>query len=158
MDDFYLDVIVDFSIGSGCGSLELFVLSGMVVCVIWHYDTDEYGEGGWVYEVDGAHDFNNDGIRDILAASGDDGSNSGPRRVQLFNGMTGSKIWEHAFYSSMTAVISLNDITGDSIPDVVCASSPDYTDGNIYVLDGSTGYILSEIDSNSMAVFIIFII
>ena len=153
MDDVNLDGIQDVAIGTAWGSRSVFVISGMDGSVIWHYDTDEYGEGGWVYEVDGAHDFNNDGIRDILAASGDDGSNSGPRRVQLFNGITGSKIWEHAFYSSMTAVISLNDITGDSIPDVVCASSPDYTDGNIYVLDGSTGYILSEIDSNSMAVF-----
>jgi hypothetical protein len=53
----------------------------------------------------------------------------------------------------MTAVISLEDITGDSVPDVVCASSPDYTDGYIYVLDGNTGNIINQINSNSMAVW-----
>ena len=153
MDDINSDGIQDIALGTVWGSRSVFAVSGMDGSIIWHYDTDEYGDGGWIYEVDAEHDFNNDGIKDILAASGDDGSDFGPRRVQLFNGVNGDKLWEHAFYVAMTAVISLEDITGDSVPDVVCASSPDYTDGYIYVLDGSTGNTINEINSNSTAVF-----
>ncbi len=153
MDDINSDGVQDIALGTVWGSRSVFAVSGMDGSIIWHYDTDEYGDGGWVYEVDAEHDFNNDGIRDILAVSGDDGSDFGPRRVQLFNGLNGNKIWEHPFYNAMTAVISMDDINGDAIPDVVCGSSPDNSDAIVYVLDGSTGNIINQINSNSMAVW-----
>ena len=119
MDDINSDGIQDIALGTVWGSRSVFAVSGMDGSIIWHYDTDEYGDGGWIYEVDAEHDFNNDGIRDILAASGDDGSDFGPRRVQLFNGVNGDKLWEQAFYVAMTAVISLDDINGDSVINVL---------------------------------------
>ena len=153
IDDINSDGIQDIVIGTVWGSRSVFAISGIDGSIVWHYDTDEYGDGGWVYEVDTQNDFNNDGINDVLAASGDDGTDTGPRRVHLLNGINGDKLWEHAFYVAMTAVISLDDINGDNIPDVVCSSSPDYTDGNIYVLDGSNGNIIDQINTNSMAIF-----
>ena len=92
MDDVNLDGINDIVIGTVWGSRSVFAVSGMDGSIIWHYDTDEYGDGGWVYEVDANFDYDNDGYRDVLAASGDDGSDHGPRRVQLFNGINGIKI------------------------------------------------------------------
>ena len=68
MDDVNYDGINDIAVGTVWGSRAVFAISGRDGSIIWHYDTDEYGSGGWVYEVDTEHDFNNDGIKEVLAA------------------------------------------------------------------------------------------
>ncbi len=75
--DGYNDVVV----GSAWGGRLIRTISGKTGEEIWTHDTHEYGDGGWVYQVDCSYDYNGDGVLDVLAATGDDSSDTGPKRV-----------------------------------------------------------------------------
>ena len=112
------DSVADVVLGTIWGTRSVFAISGADGGVIWQYDTHEYGDGGWIYEVAMMDDMNGDTIVDILATAG------GPdaERVYLFNGATGAKLWEYPAGYACYAVRAIDDITGDSIPDVVAAT------------------------------------
>ncbi|MHC5003871.1 MAG: choice-of-anchor D domain-containing protein, partial [Planctomycetota bacterium] len=137
-EDGYHDVVV----GSAWGGRLVRALSGRTGEAIWTYDTDEYGSGGWVYQVDCSKDFNDDGTVDVLAATGDDASDTGPKRAFCLNGLTGVPIWERPLGGPVFAVIGVEDFTGDGHPDVVAgASNEDETQGRAVGVDGSDGTV-----------------
>ncbi len=79
----------DCVVGATGGARLIRCISGYNGQTIWTHDTHEYGDGGWVYQVDCGYDYNGDGIRDVVAATGDDSSETGPKRVYCLNGLTG---------------------------------------------------------------------
>jgi len=139
-EDGYRDVIV----GTTGGDRSIVALSGKTGLQIWKHDTHEYGSGGWVYQVDARYDYNNDGVTDVLACTGNDGNNTGPVRVYCLNGLTGISIWERKNPTSgpVFSVIGVEDFTGDGKPDVVAgASIQQETSGRIFGINGSNGII-----------------
>ena len=70
----------DFVIGTTGGARLIRMLSGKTGNTIWTYHTNQVGDGGWVYQVDGSQDFTGDGVADVLACAGDDGTDTGPRK------------------------------------------------------------------------------
>ena len=134
--DGYYDVVV----GSAWGGKLITILSGKTGDTIWIHDTHEYGEGGWVYAVDSSYDYNGDGIFDVLAATGDDSYDTGPKRVYCLDALTGISIWEYPCGGPVFEVMGVEDFTGDGQPDVVAgASNNAETTGYAYGINGATG-------------------
>ena len=136
--DGYHDVVV----GSAWGGRLIRTLSGKTGLTIWTHDTHEYGDGGWVYDVDCSFDYNGDGVVDVLAATGDDADDTGPKRAYCLDGLTGVSIWETPLGGPGFAVIGVEDFTGDGQADAVAgASNEDETVGRVYGIDGANGSI-----------------
>ncbi|MCK4288335.1 MAG: PQQ-binding-like beta-propeller repeat protein, partial [Bacteroidales bacterium] len=136
--DGYADVIV----GTTGGDRSIIALSGKTGEMIWKHDTHEYGSGGWVYQVNCSYDYNDDGITDVLAATGNDGGNTGPRRVYCLNGLTGESIWECFTGGAVFSTIGIEDFTGDGKPDVLAGATDSYeTQGKVYGINGDNGNI-----------------
>jgi Secretion system C-terminal sorting domain/HYDIN/CFA65/VesB-like, Ig-like domain/Cep192 domain 4/PQQ-like domain len=134
-DDGYSDVAVGTS-----GARTIFLLSGLTGEVIWEHDTAEYGDGGWVYQVDCSYDYNNDGLNDVLAATGNDGNGTGPQRAYCLDAETGISIWEFYTAGPKFSVLGIDDANDDGVPDAVAgASNSNETTGLIYGIDGASG-------------------
>jgi len=118
-NDGYNDVVV----GTTGGDRSIECLSGLNGNTLWTHDTHEYGSGGWVYQVDCRYDYNNDSVLDVLATTGDDSSDTGPKRVYCLNGLTGLSLWERPLGGPGFAVMGVEDFTGDGNPDVLSGSS-----------------------------------
>jgi len=136
--DGYNDVVV----GSAWGGRLIRTISGKTGEEIWTLDTHQYGDGGWVYAVDCSYDYNGDGVLDVLAAVGDDSSNTGPKRVYCLDGEDGTSIWERPLIGPVFSVMGVEDFTGDGQPDVVAGYSNDQeTIGYVVGIDGSDSTI-----------------
>jgi PKD repeat protein len=110
---------------------------------IWTHDTHEYGDGGWVYQVDCRYDFNGDGVLDVVAATGDDSSETGPKRVYCLNGLTGESLWERPLGGPGFAAMGVEDFTGDGVPDVLAGCSNDAeSTGYGKGINGATGALM----------------
>ncbi len=134
--DGYEDVVV----GATGGARLVRCISGLTGTTLWTYDTHEYGGGGWVYQVDCRFDYNNDGVSDVLACAGDDGSDTGPNGAVCLNGVTGAKIWYCYLGGAGFSVIGVEDFTGDGKADVVsgCTNLAETT-GYVKGINGQTG-------------------
>ena len=142
ISDINNDGFQDLIIGTTGGSVSIIAISGKTGLQLWKHDTHEYGDGGWVYQVDSRFDYNSDGFPDVLAATGDDGNDTGPLRVYCLNGMTGISIWERPLGGAVFSVIGVDDFTGDAHPDVVAgATNLAETAGRVVGIDGSDGSI-----------------
>jgi PKD repeat protein len=130
----------DCVVGATGGARLIRCLSGVDGQTLWTHDTHEYGDGGWVYQVDCRYDFNNDGVLDVLAATGDDSSDMGPKRVYCLDGLTGVSVWERPLGGPGFAVIGVEDFTGDGVPDAVagCSNNAE-TIGYAKGINGATG-------------------
>lgn len=149
-EDGYKDVIV----GTTGGDRSIVALSGRTGEILWKYQTNVYGGGGWVYAVDTPFDYNGDDFPDVLAVSGDDGQNTGPRRVHCLNGKTGSPIWESFLGAAGFAVIGVEDFTGDGIPDVIAGGDdPATSNGRVVGISGSNGGIQWTFPVSGISVF-----
>ncbi len=138
-NDGYKDIVL----GTVWGIRTIYALSGKDGSILWQFDTHIYGGGGWVYEVSYIDDYDGDGIVEILAATGDDGNNTGPRRVFMFSGADGNIIWEKFLNYAVFGVRAVGDINGDGYPEVAAGTA----DGGeyaywLYLLDGTNGNIL----------------
>ena len=137
-DDGYKDVVI----GSAWGGRLIRTISGKTGEEIWTHDTHEYGDGGWVYQVDCSYDYNDDGVLDVLASTGDDSKDTGPKRVYCLDGEDGTSIWERFLSGPVFSVIGIEDFTGDGQPDVVAGCSNDEeTIGYAKGINGATGDI-----------------
>ncbi|HEC75991.1 MAG TPA: PKD domain-containing protein [Thermoplasmatales archaeon] len=142
-DDVDGDGYEDIAIGTPWGGRSIIMLSGQNGNILWIHDTHEYGSGGWVYQVDCSYDYNGDGIRDVLASTGDDSTDTGPKRVYCLDALTGNSIWECYLGGPGFSVIGIEDFTGDGHPDVLAGASNEIeTDGFVYGINGATGYII----------------
>ncbi|MEA3476053.1 MAG: FlgD immunoglobulin-like domain containing protein [Candidatus Cloacimonadota bacterium] len=149
-NDDYQDVIV----ATTGGDRSIRAISGKTGVTIWVHDTHEYGGGGWVYQVDCRYDYNNDGILDVLAATGDDADDTGPKRVYCLDGLTGLSIWEYSLGGPGFSVIGIEDCTGDGQPDVLAgASNEGETIGYAYGINGTTGNIIWTYTTTSTSVW-----
>jgi len=135
-NDGYDDVVV----GTPWGSRSIISISGLDGSILWTHDTHEYGGGGWVYQVDCKYDYNNDGVIDVLAVTGDDSSDTGPKRVYCLNGLNGISIWESPLGGPGFSVIGVEDFTGDGKPDVIAGCSNEAeTIGYVKGISGANG-------------------
>lgn len=136
------DSVADVVLGTVWGTRSVFAISGADGSVIWQYDTHEYGDGGWIYEVALMEDINGDTIADVLASAG------GPdaERVYLFNGATGAKIWEYPVGYACYAVRAIGDINGDDISDVAAATG-NYVPAayKVIFLNGMNGNLIHQV-------------
>jgi len=134
------DSFEDVIIGTTGNDRAIRAISGKTGEEIWSYLTNVYGDGGWIYQVDVSYDYNNDTILDVLAASGNDGSGTGPQRVHCLDGTNGSVIWEFYTPGPKFSVLGIEDANYDFQPDVICGASNQYeTQGIVYGIDGETG-------------------
>ncbi len=135
-NDGYQDVIA----GTTGGDRSIIALSGKNGEIIWKHDTHEYGEGGWVYQVDCRFDYNGDNKPDILAATGDDSQDQGPKRVYCLDALTGVSIWESPAGGAVFSAIGVADFTGDGIADALGgATNANETQGKVYGINGANG-------------------
>ena len=135
------EVIIGTSGGTYNGRM-IRTLSGGNGSAIWTHDTHEYGDGGWVYQVNCMYDYNDDGIKDVLAATGNDGTNTGPRRVYCLDALTGGSIWECFIGGAVFSVMGIEDFTGDGYPDAVAGTTNGaQTTGYAYGINGASGAI-----------------
>jgi len=148
-DDGYQDVIVGLA-----GQRAIKALSGKTGVQLWAYYTDEYGNGGWVYQVWAKYDYNQDDIPDVLAATGNDGNNTGPKRIFCLDGINGDVIWDAYTDGPNFGVIGVEDFTGDTQPDVIAgASNTGETEGKVHGIDGNDGNIEWTITTTGTSVW-----
>jgi hypothetical protein len=142
IDDINTDGYRDVIVGAAWGSCSVIALSGKTGLQLWKYDTHQFGDGGWVYQVGAKYDYNNDGFPDVLAAAGDDGNGTGPRCVFCINGKTGELIWKTNPVGAAFSVIGVEDFTGNGKPDVIAgATDASQSAGRVYGIDGSNGSV-----------------
>ncbi len=140
IDDIDADGYPDVIVGLAWGIRAVKALSGRTGEQLWAYYTNVYGDGGWVYQVWAGTDYNGDGITDVLAATGNDGNNGGPKRVFCLDGTDGSVVWDNNTGGPNFACMGIADFTGDGLPDVVAgASTNNETEGKVYGIDGADG-------------------
>ncbi|MBG0782626.1 MAG: choice-of-anchor D domain-containing protein [Bacteroidales bacterium] len=148
--DGYEDVIA----GTAWGDRSIVALSGKTGQQLWKHSTANYGGGGWVYQVDATTDYNGDEFPDVLAASGNNQDNNGPRRVYCLNGLDGSVVWEAFLGGAGFAVKAIADINGDDIPDALAGcSNANETQGFAKAINGSNGSILWTYSTSGTSVW-----
>ncbi|MEA3503887.1 MAG: choice-of-anchor D domain-containing protein [Bacteroidota bacterium] len=136
------DEVDDIIIGTTGVDRSVRAISGFDGSFIWQYNTNEFGDGGWVYQVSSKYDYNDDGVNDVLAVAGDDGNDSGPKRAFCIDGLTGDKIWDKYLGGPGFSVIGVSDFTNDGVPDVVAGCSDEgETSGYVKGLDGANGSV-----------------
>ncbi|MDW7988158.1 MAG: PQQ-binding-like beta-propeller repeat protein, partial [candidate division WOR-3 bacterium] len=80
-------------------------------------------------------DFTGDGIPEVLVASGGNGLDN---RIYCLNGATGGVLWSYLTGGSVEYVISIDDVNGNGIPDVVGGGWA-YI---LYCVEGSNGSLI----------------
>lgn len=113
----------DVVIGTGGSNEHVYAINGTNGEIIWSFgDTVNYGLGDF-QAIDARRDFNGDLVEDVLAIADGNNQGTGYKRAFLFNGVNGDIIWEHPFPGLNPAfgksVISIDDVTGDNIPDAI---------------------------------------
>jgi hypothetical protein len=149
--DSYQDVVI----GTTGGDRSVTMLSGKTGELIWKFSTSTYwGDGGWVYQVDGSRDFNGDGIIDVLACAGNDGSGTGPVRAFLLDGVNGNMLWNYFLGGPGFSIIAIDDVNGDGIPDALAgASNASETEGKVVCINGSNGYEIWSVNTSGTSVW-----
>ncbi len=134
----------DVVIGTGGGNEHVYAIDGMNGHIIWGFG-DDYNYGLGDFEaVDGQRDFNGDSVPDILAIADGNEQGTGYHTAYLFNGINGNIIWQYYFPGPYLAfgktVISVDDVTGDGVPDaVIDVGNNGTTDLDVICLNGANG-------------------
>ncbi|MDP8268503.1 MAG: choice-of-anchor D domain-containing protein [Candidatus Tenebribacter davisii] len=140
IDDIDGDDKDDIIAGTTGGDRAVHAISGKTGEDIWIYYTSEYGDGGWVYQVEASKDFNNDGVIDVLAVAGDDSMDLGPKRIFCVDGSDGTVIWSYTDGGPQFSCLSIEDVNGDNIPDAIAGASNSYeSEGKVYGINGADG-------------------
>jgi len=148
------DEILDVIIGTTGGDRSIRALSGATGDFIWQHATSEYGDGGWVYQVFSKYDYNGDEFPDVLASTGDDSYDTGPKRIYCLDGINGETIWDYYFNGPAFSVIGVEDFTEDGIPDVIGGGSNEYeTQGRVVGINGINGSYTWDFNSVGSSVW-----
>ncbi len=148
------DDFEDLVVGTTGGDRSVRALSGKDGADIWQYNTDQFGDGGWVYQVFAKYDYDADGVMDVLAATGDDGQDSGPKRIFCLSGTDGDLIWDKYAGGPAFSVIGVPDFNGDGLPDAVAgASNESESQGKVMGLDGSNGSVEWSFETSGSSVW-----
>ncbi len=119
--DGYNDVVA--ALGGGLEAV--MAINGKNGQILWMFDDPVNYDKGDFEAVDVRRDFNNDGVPDVLASADGNQTGTGYKSIFLFNGATGSIIWQYVYPGPNPAfgksVISIADVTGDGIPEAVAA-------------------------------------
>ena len=134
----------DVVIGTGGGNEHVYALDGTNGHIIWQFGDDINYNHGDFEAVDGRRDFNGDGVPDILAIADGNQECTGYHEAFLFNGANGQTIWTYSYPGPCLAfgktIISVDDITGDGLPDAVIAvGNNGSSDLEVIGLNGATG-------------------
>ncbi len=148
-DDGYYDIVI----GTAYGDRAVTALSSRTGEIIWRFETNIYGGGGWVYMIDTRFDYNGNGVRDVLAATGDDGDGTGPRRIFLLDGSNGEIIWDTPMGGAAYSVLAVEDFTGDGVPDVVAGGQTVAQEGRVIGINGANGNIEWDFTTAGTAVW-----
>jgi outer membrane protein assembly factor BamB len=112
----------DAVIGTGGGNEHVYAINGRTGQQIWTFGTDDptqYDLGDFT-SVAGGHDYNGDGVDDILAtASATDGGINGRRTVYIFDGTNGTILWSRFVGSFLRMGIFAGDLNNNGSNDVV---------------------------------------
>jgi len=150
-NDLNSDGFRDVVIGTGGGNEHVYAISGKTGQMIWTFGTDapdSFGLGDFT-GVDVARDFDGDLIPDVVAAASAtlSGGTGGRRSVYLFKGNNGALLWQAPLPGFTHGVISVDDISGDTTPDVVGAvGEPAY---KATAFNGLNGNLLWDFPLNS---------
>lgn len=129
-------------VGTTGGDRSIIALEGKTGEMLWKHQTNEYGDGGWVYQVNCSYDYNNDGNIDVLAATGDDSGDNGPKRVYCLDGTNGETIWDCYTDGPNFSCLGVKDFTGDGHADVIGGASDNgETEGKVFGINGLDGSI-----------------
>jgi len=148
------DGFEDLVVGTVGGDKAIRILSGKTGELIWVYFTNNFGEGGWVYQVSWDYDHNQDDFPDVLACAGDDSYNTGPKRVFCLDGLSGELLWSFYLGGPVFSVIGIEDITGDEIMDVLAgASNESETIGRVAAINGDSGNLVWDFTTTGSSVW-----
>ena len=136
----------DVVIGTGGGNEHVYAINGMNGHILWGFGDDINYSLGDFEAVDGQRDFNGDGVPDILAIADGNDQGTGYHRAYLFNGVNGNIIWQYVYPGPFLAfgktIISVDDVTGDGIPDaVIDVGNNGTTDLDVICLNGTNGQV-----------------
>jgi len=148
------DDFKDVVIGTTGADRAIRTLSGKTGALIWTFNSNIYGDGGWVYQVEASYDYNNDDVIDVLAATGNDGLGTGPQRVFCLDGISGDIIWEFYQAGPKFSCIGISDINNDGVPDAIAGgSNASETEGKVWGIDGSDGSQIWEFTTGGSSVW-----
>jgi outer membrane protein assembly factor BamB len=143
----------DVVIGTGGGNEHVYAIDGTNGEIIWQFGDDFNPYLGDFEAVDVWRDFTGDGIPDVLAIA--DGDDEAPcyHSAYLFNGVNGNIIWQYYYPGPLLAfgksVLSIDDITGDDIPDAVISYGNNGTlDKSVQALNGTNGNVIWTTEMN----------
>jgi hypothetical protein len=144
----------DIAYGTIGADRRVLMISGLDGTLLWSKETNVYGDGGWVYQVDASMDFTGDGINDVLAAVGNDGEGTGPKRVYCLDGLSGESVWEYAGEGAFFSTTACVDFTGDNVPDAVGGGTgADEASGRVVLIDGSNGSQVESFTTDGSAIW-----
>jgi hypothetical protein len=150
------DDVEDVIIGTTGGDRSIRAMDGKTGDLMWMHQTNEYGGGGWVYQVNCSFDYNDDGHVDVLASTGDDGGGTGPKRIYCLDALSGESIWECFTDGPNFSCIGVEDFTGDGKPDAIGGSSnSSENEGHVYGIDGASGTIMWDFVTSGTSVWAI---
>ncbi len=133
----------DVVIGTDGGNEHVYVIDGVTGEEIWSFGDDVNWDLGGFGAVDVRRDFNGDLIPDVAAVASSNSQNAGHKSVYLFNGSNGNLLWQHPITNpgpaSGYSVISIGDVTGDGVPDVVAGYGGDGSTQFARGINGATG-------------------
>jgi hypothetical protein len=138
------DGMNDVVIGTGGSGEHVYAIDGTNGEVIWEFgDNVNYSLGDFE-AVDVQRDFNNDNVEDVLAIADGNQAGTGYKSAYLFDGTNGNIIWQYPYpgpnLSFGKSIISIDDVTGDNIPDAVIAvGNNGSTDLKVIGLNGTSG-------------------
>ena len=116
--DGYQDVVI----GTGGGNEHVYAINGRTGQQIWTFGTDDPNQFdlGDFTSVAGGHDYNGDGVNDILAAaSATDGGINGRRTVYIFDGKDGTILWSRFVGSFLRMAVFAGDLNNNGSNDIV---------------------------------------